>query len=73
MGGSVIGQDNPALYCHLCDSCHRWVESSLNDAIYTGYKVERGMDPALTPVETWYGWHYFTEKGGSIAWLPHTE
>jgi len=63
MGGSLIGQDNPALYNALCHDCHAWVEANPLLAHAGGWKVDRGADVTTAPVHTWYGWVLLDHQG----------
>lgn len=65
MGGTLLGQDNPALYNGLCHDCHAWVEANPLLAHAGGWKVDREADVTKVPCHAFYGWVLLDRDGGA--------
>lgn len=70
MGGSRLPETNSGTnLLHVCDSCHRFIESNRAEALAAGWLVPQGSDPARTAVlvgqRSW--WTYLTEDGYAEA------
>jgi len=72
MGGSKVGQDNPALYNALCHACHAWVEANPLLAHAGGWKVDRGADVCTVPCHAFYGWVLLDRQGGARTYNGET-
>lgn len=68
MGGSRLGQDDPALYNALCRMCHLWVERNPFEARRFGYKVAIGASLTEAPVRRWDGWVTLDSSGSSATY-----
>jgi len=64
MGGSADPAINStANLVHLCEPCHRQVESDRWQAYDDGWLVKTGEDPAAVPMLTHEGWRYLADDG----------
>jgi hypothetical protein len=63
------GADVASNLAAICRECHDWVHAHVETAVYQGWIVRSGADPAARAITRWDGRMVLLDDGGGYGWV----